>query len=157
MRELGDAVVQYSQRLQTEQGLTPEQAEVIARREGQQALREYRQATFRQGQINAAFDIGQRLGVDPRRLMNLPTPEAMVVAAQRARSQGNAGAALAKLKAENEALKKQLAPTQQFASGAAAPTPGSSDYFAALKGKGPLPSAAEIDRQVAQYMAGKQG
>src|SRR3990167_8707600 len=84
-RALEGAVTQYSQRLQNEQGFRPEQADFVARREGQQALREYQQASFRTGQINAAFDIGKQHGVDPRMLMNLPTPQAMIEAANRAK------------------------------------------------------------------------
>ena len=120
MRALGDAVGQYAQRLQTEQGMTPEQADHIARREGQQALREYREVTFRQGQMNAAFDIAHRMGVDPRTIINLPTPQAMVAAAQRAKALGNVASVVSTLRAENEALKKKLAPVQTFASGAGA-------------------------------------
>ena len=120
LRELEGAVAQYTQRLQTEQGMTPEQADHIARREGQQALREYREVMFRQGQMNAAFDIAQRMGVDPRTIINLPTPQAMVAAAQRAKALGNVASVVSTLRAENEALKKKLAPVQTFASGAGA-------------------------------------
>lgn len=157
LRSLQEKVIEYSQRLQADHGMTPEQADYIARREGQQALREYRDALFRQGQINAAFDIGQRMGVDPRILINLPTPAAMVQAVQRAKARTATQSEVAALRAENEALKKKLAPAQTFASGAPAPAPGSGNYLEALKGKGPLPSAAEIDKWTAQHMAGRQG
>src|SRR3990167_8774461 len=135
MRALHEETTRYAQRLQTEQGLTPEQADYVARREGQQAQREYQQARFREGQINAAFEIGKEHGVDPRMLMNLPTPQAMEQAAERAE------------------VKKKLVPPQTFSAPGVTAQPGSSDYIAALKGKGPLPTAAEIDRYVAQRMA----
>src|SRR3990167_831643 len=157
MRALHEETTRYSQRLQTEQGLTPEQADYVARREGQQAQREYQQARFREGQINAAFDIGQRMGVDPRMLMNLPTPQAMEQAAQRVKAQTETQSEVAKLRAELAEVKKKLVPSQTFSAPGVTAQPGSSDYLADLKGKGPLPTAAEIDRYVAQHMASRQG
>ena len=121
MRGLQEAVTSYAQRLQTEQGFTPEQADAIARREGEQATREYRARQFREGQINAAFDIGQRMGVDPRMLMNLPSPQAMEQAAQRVKAQSATQSEVAKLRAELAEVKKKLAPPQTFASGAGGP------------------------------------
>ena len=153
MRGLQEAVTSYAQRLQTEQGFTPEQADAIARREGEQATREYRARQFREGQINAAFDIGKQHGVDPRMLMNLPTPQAMEQAAQRVKAQTETQSEVAKLRAELAEVKKKLVPSQTFSAPGVTAQPGSSDYLAALKGKGPLPTAAEIDRYVAQRMA----
>src|SRR3990167_4987602 len=118
MRALHEETTRYSQRLQTEQGLTPEQADYVARREGQQAQREYQQARFREGQINAAFDIGKQHGVDPRMLMNLPTPQAMIEAANRAKQQTQNTSRMAQLEAEVATLRKKLVPSQTFDSGA---------------------------------------
>ena len=123
MQGLEEDVAAYAQRLQ-EQGYTPEQADTVAQRERQQALRDYRAdraRQFREGQINAALHYGQQLAVDPRRLMNLPTPAAMVQAATQAKAQGNAASELAALRAENEALKKKLVPATTYASPAGAP------------------------------------
>src|SRR3990167_3009476 len=114
MRGLQEAVTSYAQRLQTEQGFTPEQADAIARRDGEQATREYRARQFRDGQINAAFDIGKQHGVDPRMLMNLPTPQAMEQAAQRVKAQTETQSEVAKLRAELAEVKKKLVPSQTF-------------------------------------------
>ena len=53
MRALHEETTRYAQRLQAEQGLTPEQADYVARREGQQAQREYQQTRVRGGASNA--------------------------------------------------------------------------------------------------------
>ena len=121
IRGLQQAVTAYSQRLQNEQGFTPEQADAIAQREGTQATREYRETRFREGQINAAFEIGRQHGVDPRSLMRLPTPQAMIQAATQAKAQGSMASQLAALRAENEALKKKLVPPTTYASPTGAP------------------------------------
>ena len=116
-----ESVEAYSQKLQVDHGLTPEQADSIATTEVRRQVQVYQRELFRRGQINAAFEIGQQLGVDPRRLMNLPTPQAMVQTATQAKAQGNAASELAALRAENEALKKKLVPTTTYASPAGAP------------------------------------
>ena len=101
------AATEFAQRMQAEQGLTPEQTAVIARREAQQALREFNGMEFRRGQINAAFDIGARHGIDPRALMNLPTPQAMERMAASVKARGAAASEVAKLKAEIEKTRQK--------------------------------------------------
>ena len=151
-RIIVQAATAFARRLQEEQGLTPEQTAYAARREVQQALREFNSAEFRRGQINAAFDIGARHGIDPRIIMNLPTPQAMEQRAASVRARGAVASEVAKLKAEIETLKKSGVPPQNFASpGTAAQAPGS--YIEAVKSGKPLPSAAQIDEYTRQWAA----
>lgn len=156
MRGLEEVVTKYSQRLQEEQGFTPEQADYVAKRERDQAAREYQAHTLRQGQLNAAFEIGQHYGVDPRSLMNLPTPQAMVQTATWAKAQGSAASEIVRLKAENEALKRGAVPATTYAAPGVSATPAPGSYIERLKSGGPLPSAADIDRYTAQYMTGSR-
>lgn len=117
-RVLQEAVTQYAQLLEREQGLTPEQAKYIADREGNRLHQQYQAERTRQGQFIAALEIGKEHGVDPRILMNLATPDAMRAAAQAATGQNRLAAENAALKAEIERLKKAAVPAQSFASGA---------------------------------------
>lgn len=122
---LDTTVAQLAQRLAqeaaTEYGITPEQAlpfvQRIAKQQGDILYSHYTEGRFRQGQFNAAFEIGKQHGVDPRILMNLPTPEAMIAAAQQASGQSKADARVAALEAEIAKLKKASVPAQTFASG----------------------------------------
>jgi hypothetical protein len=118
IRVLETTVAQYAKQLEEQQGLTPEQARYIADREGQRLYQQYQTEQFRQGQINAAFEIGKEFGVDPRTLMNLPTPDAMKEAAKAATAQNTLASEVEKLRAEIAALKKGNVPAQAFASGA---------------------------------------
>ena len=117
-RALERAVAQHAQRLETEQGLTPEQAQAIAKERGDLVYQQYQAEQFRQGQFIAALEIGKELGVDPRILMSLPTPDAMRAAALAATGQNKLAAENATLKAEIDRLKKGSVPAQSFASGA---------------------------------------
>lgn len=156
VRVISQAAAGFAQKLQDEQGLSPEQANYIARREAQQTLREVRSQEFRQGQINAAFDIGQRHGVDPRMLMSLPTPQAMEQAAAQSKAQGSVVSEIARLRAENEALKKKAVPPGSYAAPGVSATPAPGSYIEALKGGKPLPTAKEIDAYTAQYLSGSR-
>ena len=147
-------VQQHAKQLEEQQGLTPEQAQYIAKQEGERARKAYQAERFRTMQINAAITIAQEYKIDPRTIMNLPTPAAMHEAAKAATQQNAERTRIAQLEAEVARLK--MAPAQTFASPAAAAQPGSSNYIDALRGKGPLPSAAEIDKFTAQYMS-RQG
>lgn len=153
LRILQDAVTAYATQLEEQEGLTPEQAQKIARQQGARAYQDFNALREQRRSVSDAFEIGQQYGVDPRQLINMPNRAAMLQAAQLATTFTKTQSRLAALEAENAALKKRLAPPQTFATSASAAQPGSSDYLAALKGKGPLPPAAEIDRYVAQRMA----
>lgn len=152
-RVIEEFTANLATQLENEQGLTPEQAKWVANREGQQAYRAYHAERLRQGQVNAAFEIGGAFRVDPRQLMHLPTPEAMVQAATAATAQTQFETRLKALETENAALKKRLAPPQQFATGAASTQPSSS-YIEKLKSGGPLPTTAEIDAYTKRYLTG---
>ncbi len=127
-RVLQGAVAQYAQRLAgeaaVEYGITAEQAlpfvQKIANQQGDFAHQQYQAERFRQGQIEAAFQIAAENGADQRSLqifrsiMNLPSPDAMKAAI----GQNKLASENATLKAEIERMKKAGVPAQAFASGA---------------------------------------
>lgn len=155
MRVLQEAVTQYAQVLEREQGLTSEQATFIATREGTRLQQQYQAERFRQGQFIAALDIGKEHGVDPRILMNLATPDAMKAAAQAATGQNKLAAENAALKTENERLKKASVPAQTFASGAVGGDGGKATASNIdglfMKWEREHPNATEVNPYAASY------
>lgn len=118
---LRDWVAARATQLENDHGFTAEQAKTVAQQQADVAYRAFRAERFREGQMNAAVEIGQKFGVDPRRLMHLSTPQAMEQAATAATVQTQVDTRIKALEAENAALKKRLAPPQTFASGQGAP------------------------------------
>jgi len=100
-------------------GVTPEEilpfVQEIAKQQGELVYQQYQAERTRRGQLNAAFDIGKEFGVDPRTIMDLPSPEAMRQAASQATASGKRDAEIAALKAEVERLKKSSVPAQSYA------------------------------------------
>ena len=147
-------VPQYAKQLEEQYGLTSEQAQIIAKQEGDRALRTYQAERLRTLQINSALAIAQEFKIDPRTIISLP-PDKMREAAKAATQQGAAAAELAALRAENARLK--MAPAQTFASPAAAAQPGGTPYVETLKAGGALPPVKEIDRYTADWLRRQTG
>ena len=105
-------VQQHAKQLEEQQGLTPEQAQYIAKQEGERARKAYQAERFRTMQINAAIAIAQEYKIDPRTIMNLPTPDAMHQAAKAATQQNAERTRIAQLEAELARYRK--APPQPF-------------------------------------------
>ncbi len=126
---LEDVTAQYAQRLAQEAaaelGVDPSQVlpfvQKVAKQQGQILYQQYQTERMRQGQINAAFDIGKEMGVDPRMLMNLASPEAMREAAKQATAQNRTNTELAALRAQVAALTKKAVPPQRMDNGQGAP------------------------------------
>ncbi len=126
---LEDVTAQYAQRLAQEAaaelGVDPSQVlpfvQKVAKQQGQILYQQYQTERMRQGQINAAFDIGKEMGVDPRTLMNLASPEAMREAAKQATAQNKTNTELAALRVQVAALTKKIVPPQRMDNGQGAP------------------------------------
>src|SRR3990167_5808022 len=112
---LQDFVVNRTLYYEQQEGLTPEQAQKLARRDGELGAKAWQAEEFRRGQFNAEMEIGGKYKVDPRRLMHLSSPRAMAQAAEAMTQQGKVDSELAALRAEVARLKK--APAQSFANG----------------------------------------
>lgn len=121
---LQSSVAQYASKLEREQGLTPEQARFIAEREGQQAFKAYQTEKQLRGRFNAALEIGQKYGIDPRKIVDLPSAQAMTEMALSLSAPNKQSAEIASLKAQLAELQKKLAPPQKFDGGAKS-APGS--------------------------------
>jgi len=136
---LNQFVSRDAERLVNDYGLTPENAQRLARERGASAWRSYKDRRVQQGRLNAALAIGAEYGVDPRQIVSLPSPDAMIAMARELTQQTGLSARLKVLEDENTALKKRLAPPQSFSSGQAAPdgTRPTSDNIDALYAQDP--------------------
>lgn len=136
---LNQFVTRDAERLVNDYGLTPENAQRLARERGMSAWRSYQDKQIQQGRLNAALSIGAEYGIDPRQIVSLPNPDAMIAKARELTQQTGLSARLKALEDENAALKKRLAPPQTFSSGQAAPdgTRPTSDNIDALYAQDP--------------------
>ena len=132
------------------EGLPAESAQKFAARDGDTRLQQINAESARQNQINAAFDVAAKFKVDPRSLMNLPSLAAMEQAAINATQEGAKDKRIAELEARLSKVEKT--PPAIYASGISAGQAGSGSYIEALKNGKPLPPAAEIDRQTADWL-----
>ena len=117
-RTVEESAARYAQRLVAENGLTEEQAQVIALREHQRVYRDWKASQASQKRLADATRLARQYGVNPQTLMEQGGMELV------ARSLGAASAAqkeLTSLRAEVATLKQKLAPIQTFASGSVSP------------------------------------